>query len=221
MIRYSKRTEIHRRRTKTAITAVVLASGFFTITANADAVPFIEFKRTATVSDLVSVAKAAESGLVPENQNGIRYDINIDGVVDDRDVELLGEYICMELEFNSIIDAVSDEAVEVLDLFAMEICETYQVSPDFTLEIATWSIADGGYTGYAVSDEPYTGDILYDFQYETGDIILCTKLTYGAAVRFDEFNFGNVSEFGFDYSPRPEIVQRALANDDFRRGEFR
>lgn len=217
MIRYSKRTEIRRRRTMTAITAVVLASGFFTITANADAVPFIEFKRTATVSDLVSVAKAAESGSVPENQNGIRYDINIDGVVNDRDVELLGEYICMELEFNSIIDEVSDEAVEVLDLFSMEICDTYMVSQDdFTLEIATWSIADGGYTGYAVSDEPYTGDILYNFPYESGDIILITKLTYGSGARWDEFDFGNVSEFGLDYVPRPEVVERAIANIDRR-----
>lgn len=198
----------------TAIAAVVLASGF-SITANADAVPFIEFKRKAMMSDLVSVAKAAESGSVPENQNGIRYDINIDGVVNDRDVELLGEYICMELEFNSIIDAVSDEAVEAIDLFTMEICETYQVSPDdFTLEIATWSIADGGDTGYAISSEPYTGDILYDFRYNTGDLVLCTKLTYGSGVRWDEFNFGNVSEFGLDYVPRPEVVERALANID-------
>lgn len=199
----------------TAIATVAASVWFDTTTVSAT--PFIEFERSANVADLVSIAKAAESGLVPENQNGIRYDVNIDGVVDYEDVNILADYICTKLVFDDIINEVSDEAVEVLDLFAMEICETYQVSPDdFKLEIAAWSIADGGYTGYAVSDEPYTGDILYDFWYETGDIVLCTKLTYGSAVRWDEFNFGNVSEFGFEYAPRPEIVQRALANDDFR-----
>lgn len=198
----------------TAITAVVLtSSSIFRISVSA--VPFIEYERGATIADLVCIAKCAESRTVPENQNGIRYDINIDGVVDNNDVELLKNYIFTKLEFDEVVESVSDEAVEVLDLFSMEICDTYMVSQDdFTLEIATWSVADGGYTGYAVSDEPYTGDILYDFPYESGDIILITKLTYGSGVRWDEFNFGNVSEFGLDYTPRPEIVERALANID-------
>lgn len=197
----------------TAITAVVLTSSVFGISVSA--VPFIEYERDATIADLVCIAKCAESGTVPENQNGIRYDINIDGIVDNNDVELLKNYIFTKLEFDEVVESVSDEAVEVLDLFSMEICDTYMVSQDdFTLEIATWSVADGGYTGYAVSDEPYTGDILYDFPYESGDIILITKLTYGSGVRWDEFNLGNVSEFGLDYTPRPEVVQRALANID-------
>lgn len=197
----------------TAITAVVLTSSVFRISVSA--VPFIEYERDATIADLVCVAKCAESGLIPENQNGIRYDINLDGIIDDNDVTLLRDYILFRMDIDDIISVVSDEATEVLDLFSMEICDTYMVSPDdFTLEIATWSVADGGYTGYAISSEPYTGDILYDFRYNTGDLVLCTKLTYGSGVRWDEFNFGNVSEFDLEYTPRPEIVERALANID-------
>lgn len=197
----------------TAIIAVVLTSSVFTVSVSA--IPFVEYERDATIADLVCVAKCAESGLIPENQSGIRYDINLDGIINDNDVTLLRDYILFKMDMDDIISVVSDEATEVLDLFAMEICETYLASPDdFTIEIDCWSVADGGYTGYAVSSEPYTGDILYDFSYESGDIILITKLTYGAAIRWDEFNFGNVSEFGLDYAPRPEIVERALANID-------
>lgn len=197
----------------TAITAVVLTSSVFGISVSA--VPFIEYERDATIADLVCIAKCAESGTVPENQNGIRYDVNLDGIVDNNDVTLLRDYILFRMDMDDIISVVSDEATEVLDLFAMEICETYLASPDdFTIEIACWSVADGGYTGYAISSEPYTGDILYDFRYSTGDLVLCTKLTYGSGVRWDEFNFGNISEFGLDYTPRPEVVERALANID-------
>ena len=197
----------------TALAAVVLTSAGFGL--RVSAIPFIEYERDATVADLVCVAKCAEAGIIPENQNGIRYDINLDGVIDNNDVSLLRDYILFRMDIDDIISVVSDEATEVLDLFAMEICETYLASPDdFTIEIACWSVADGGYTGYAVSSEPYTGDILYDFKYETGDLVLCTKLTYGATVRYDEFNFGNVSEFGLEYTPRPEVVERALANID-------
>lgn len=181
----------------------------------ASAQPFIEFKRSATVSDVVLVAKAAESGMVPNNQNGIRYDVDFDGDVDSHDVDLLADYMLMKWEFDTVIAAVSDEATEVLELFDMEISETYGVSPDeFTVQPMCWSIADGGVSGYAVSDEPYTGDILYDFSYETGDIVLCTMVQIGDMVRWDEFNFGNMAEFGFEYQPRPEVVERALMNLD-------
>lgn len=181
----------------------------------ASAQPFIEFKRSATIADVVLVAKAAESGMVPNNQNGIRYDVDFDGDVDSHDVDLLADYILMKWEFDTVIDAVSDEAVEVLDLFTMEIAETYAVSPDeFTVYPMCWSIADGGITGFAVSDEPYTGDILYDFDHETGDIILCTMVQIGDMVRWDEFDFGNLSEFGFSYTPRQEVVANALRNLD-------
>lgn len=197
----------------TAIAAVVLTSTAFEFQVNAE--PFIEYKRDATVSDLVCVAKCAESGIIPEDQNGIRYDVNRDGTIDREDFTLLRDYVLFKMNMDDIISVVSDEATEVLDIFSMEICETYLTSPDdFTLEVATWSVADGGYTGYAISSEPYAGDILYDFKYNTGDLVLITKLTYGAAVRWDEFNFGNVSEFGLDYTPRPDVVARALANID-------
>lgn len=195
--------------------AATVCSAYAIKAITASAQPFIEFKRSATVSDVVCIAKCAESGVVPNNQNGIRYDVDFDGDVDSHDVDLLADYILMKWEFDTAINAVSDEAVEVLDLFTMEIAETYAVSPDsFTVQPMCWSIADGGVTGFAISDEPYTGDILYDFDHETGDIILCTMVEIDGFVRWDEFDFGNLSEFGFSYTPRPEVVANALRNLD-------
>ena len=236
MIRYSKRTEIRRRRTMTAITAVVLASGF-RVTANADAVPFIEYGDWASISDAVAVSRAAAGDPVDDYQWGdvIRLDVDNDGDVTQHDADLIIKYISMYEIFDAIYEM---DIRETKDIFRMEMSERFntpiqycrvfygfrpdevvQYNPDCVMCNLVYTIADGGQTGYAIQEDPYTGDVLYNNTYNTGDVVIIFNVfTAGDPTMIqvqDEIKVGNVSDLGFEYSPRPEIVQRALANDDF------
>lgn len=208
---------LFKRRRLTALAAVMVlpvisgssASAVFE-NQSSNPHPFIEYKRWADASDVAAVSLSASGAFVPDN--GIRYDVDNNGVVSQRDADLLQEYLC----FYEMFDAVSSYVhmnLEITELFTMEMTEEFG-SPVVLDPVI--SIADGGFTGYAVQYDPYTGDFVYDRAYETGDIVVIfnvyTDGDFSIIRRQEEIVFGNVADLGFSYQPRQEIVENALRN---------
>lgn len=198
---------------------------------------FIEYTDWASVEDLVAIYRTmADPDYKYQWSDVIRLDVDLDGSVSVHDAELMTDYILMYDMFDSVIEGLNHdpEIAEVKELFRMEMAEEFGVPfrntlyfcgfradnlmpyyPDNLMIECITTIADGGVTGYAIQEDPYCGDILYGFEYETGDIVWIFNTYNGdphKIVRSDEFLVGNVSDFGFDWSPNPEIVERALAN---------
>ena len=215
-----------------AVSAILFASTIPSITVSAH--PFIEYERRATLSDVVLCARAASGQAV--SSDGIRLDVDNDGVVSDHDVDIMLDAVCnLYPVFDKVISIADHEFfAEDEELLCMEMAELYNtpfeytvifegIRPDLVLPYyldyimidRVWSISDGGISGFAIGDEPYSADILYDHEYECGDVVVIYNVYVGGdLVRQDEFMVGDCGEFGIDYQPRFEIVQNALRNLD-------
>lgn len=225
-----------KKKVIAAIIAAISTASWFQMPASAER--FIEYTDWASVEDVVAIYRTmADPDYKYQWSDVIRLDVDLDGSVSAHDAELMKEYILMYDMFDSVIEGLDHdpEIAEVKDLFRMEMAEEFGIPyekimyfygfkgnnvvpyyPDCLMIERITTIANGGVTGYAIQEDPYCGDIVYDFEYETGDIVwifnIYTNGNPDNIVRQDEFLVGNVSDFGFDWSPNPEIVERALAN---------
>ncbi len=223
----------------TAITAVVLTSTVFK--SNVDATRFVEYGDWANIADAVAVSRAVAGDPIEDYQwaDVIRLDVDNDGEITQYDVDIMVNYIEQYQLFDEICGiAERDWFKEMQDIFRMEMSETFNTpiqyvrtfygfspdevvpyEPDCVMIDRIFTIADGGYTGYAIQEDPYFGDILYEHEYETGAIVVIYNVFVGGEtniVRQDEFLVGDTAEFGVEYTPRVDIVERALANIDIK-----
>lgn len=220
---------------KRIFAAVIAATTTFAMCGfSVSAEPFIEYERFPEISDAVAVARCAAGD--PVNVDGIRLDVNCDGTVSQDDAENLMWYVSQYSMFDSVYEYLAtDECMEPEDLFRMELSEQFNAPlpyvgvfsgirpdqilwlyPDCVMVDKIVTIADGGQTGYAVTAEPYFGDVVYNFDYECGDIVVIYNVFVegdpNKMMRSDEFLYGNVSELGFEYEPRPAVVANAMRN---------
>ena len=217
-----------------AIIAVATTAAMCGFSASAE--PFIEYERFATMSDAVAVARAAAGD--PVGVSDIRLDVNGDGLISQADVDNLVWYIDKYSMFDAVYEYLAtDECMEPENIFRMELAEQFNapvqyvgvfsgIRPDqllwlyadYVMVDKIVTIADGGQTGYAIQEDPYFGDIIYNYDYTVGDIVVIYNVYVGGdpqnMVRSDEFLYGNVSELGFEYCPRPDVVANAISNLD-------
>lgn len=215
----------------TAITVVVLTSSMH---APVSAVPFIEYTDWADMSDVVAVSRAAVGDPVPDYKwsDVIRLDVDLDNEITQHDADLMLEYVTMYDMFDTIC---SLDISDTKERYRMEMSERFNTpiqycrvfygfrpdqvvkyNPDCVMIDQIFTIADGGCTGYAIQEDPYIGDITYENQYSTGDIVIVFNVFTGGDPTViqtsSECLIGNVTDLGFEYTPRPEIVANALRN---------
>lgn len=196
---------------------------------------FVEYTDWADISDVVAVSRTAAGDPVFDYKwaDVIRLDVDFDGNITQHDADIMLDYICMYDMFDAVCEiAYNDWFTEMQDIFRMEIAEMYstpiqfvsvfygfrpdqviQYYPDYIMIDRVFTIADGGFTGYAVQEDPYFGGVLYGHEYNCGDIVVIYNVhCRGELVRQDEFMVGSTKDLGFDYEPRIEIAQNALMN---------
>jgi len=177
-----------KKKAIAAIIAVISTVSWFQAPASAE---FVEYEDWASVEDVVAIYRTmADPDYKYQWADVIRLDVDLDGSVSAHDAELMTEYILMYDMFDSVFDGLDHdpELKEVKDLFRMEMAEEFGVAventmyfygfhaddvvqyyPDNIMIERVTTIADGGVTGWAIQEDPYCGDILYDFEYEKGD----------------------------------------------------
>lgn len=215
--------------------AATACAAYMVKAVNANASQFVEYTDWAEISDVVAVSRAAAGDPVSDYEwaDVIRLDVDFDGNITQHDADIMLDYIRMYNVFDAVCEiAYCDWFTEIQDTFRMEMAETYntpiqfvsifygfrpdqviQYYPDYLMIDRVFTIADGGVTGYAIQEDPYFGDVLYEHEYICGDIVVIYNVYYeGELVRQDEFMVGKTGDFGFDYEPRIEIVQNALMN---------
>lgn len=204
---------------------------------------FIECQEWADISDVVAIARVARGDDIAYGvrYEYIRFDANCDGEITNHDADLWLDYVTKYDMFDAVFCkyAESQNETEYIEHIANE----FNVSSDHVLigGVASqrkWiradrmegfnheyvvvervvSIADGGRTGYAIQEDPFCGDIIYDTEYAVGDIVVIYNTYINGNNRViakqEEVMIGNISDIGYTWSPNPEIVERALANMD-------
>lgn len=215
--------------------------GCVVLEAESDSAPyqFVEFLEWAEMSDVVAMSREVTGDIFDyERREYIRFDVDNDGTVSEHDVELMLDYVLRYDLFDTVCELREEDWFrEIQSQYRTELSEQFNTPkqyviffygfrpdevvgyyPDCVVGGRIFTIADGGRTGYAIQEDPYFGNVTYNAVYETGDIVVVYNCYVGGdcskIVRSDEFKVGNVADFGFDYQPSPEIVQRALANID-------
>lgn len=210
---------------------------------SASAQRFIECQEWANISDVVAIARVAAGD---EFAYGVRYeyirfDADCDGEITSDDADLWLDYVTKYDMFDAVFCkcAESQNETEYVECLANEFgVSTDHVviggavsqnrwiradrmegfNHDYVLAERVVSIADGGRTGYAIQEDPFCGDIIYDTEYSVGDIVVIYNTYINGNNRViakqEEVMIGNVSELGYTWSPNTEIVERALANMD-------
>lgn len=230
-----------KRRRMTAAFAVAIAGAAVTpvYAESADAVhPFIEYQDWADVGGVVAVSRYAAGNPVEEYEfcdTVFRFDVNCDGVVSEKDAEIMADYVRKYALFDAVFEQRPWDDVQ--QQYRAELAERYNallpyVSVFFGFrpdEVVYWyadyvmadrivTIADGGRTGYAVQEDPFCGDVVYETEYGFGDIVIIynvyTEGNPDVIVESAEFCIGNVEQYGFEYQPDSDIVARALLNID-------
>lgn len=202
---------------------------------------FIECQEWADISDVVAIARVARGDNIAYGvrYEYIRFDANCDGEITNHDADLWLDYVTKYDMFDAVFCkyAESQNETEYVECLSNEFgVDTDHVLIGGVASQRKWiradrmegfnheyvvvervvSIADGGRTGYAIQEDPYCGDIIYDTEYAVGDIVVIYNTYINGNNRViakqEEVMIGNVSELGYTWSPSPEIVERALRN---------
>lgn len=218
--------------------AVAIAAVFPAYAESADAVstPFIEYKDWAGIEDVVAVSRYAAGNPVEEYQfcdTVFRFDVNCDGTVSEKDAEIMASYVQKYALFDAVFEA--RPWYEIQNQYREELAERFNAPlpyvsvfsgfrpdevvylfADYVMIDRIVTIADGGRTGYAIQEDPFCGDVVYETERGLGDIVVIynvfTEGNPNEIVESTEFCVGNVGRYGFSYHPDSDVVARALLN---------
>lgn len=230
---------VFKRRRLTAVFAVVASAAVLGMAMPVSADSFQEYQEWPELCDVVAVSRLAAGDPVIdyEREEWIRFDVNLDGAVSEKDAEIMAEYVQKTALFDAVCMIEFGDAFREMQYgFRTEMSERFNTPmpyvsvfygfrpdevlryyPDYVMIDRVFTIADGGLTGYAIQEDPFCGDLVYEQQYQTGDIVVIYNVFVegkGEIVESREFCIGNVAQFGYEYEPNQEIVARALRNID-------